>query len=106
MRWFGAGARQHVRNNDERFDVNFRTTQASIAWSGHTQGDGGFTSDAASTSKTLFGMLGQERNGVFFSDTDDDDDDDDHDDHDHDDDHDDHDHDHEDEGHHGDHDDD
>ena len=76
MRWFDAGDKQHTRDANEHFDVSFRPTKAEIAWSGQTDGGGSFTSDAASTSKSLFGMLGKEQNGVFFNNDDDDDDDD------------------------------
>jgi len=75
MKWFDAGSRRRVRNTDDQFDLLWRPTSVSIAWSGRTQGGGGFTSDAASTSTTLFGMLGRERNGIFFKGDDDDDDD-------------------------------
>jgi hypothetical protein len=43
----------------------FAITGATAKWSGKTSGFS-FTSDAASTSKVLFAIIGHERNGVFF----------------------------------------
>jgi hypothetical protein len=43
----------------------FAVTGAAAQWTGSTTGFS-FTSDPAATSKTLFAIIGHERNGVFF----------------------------------------
>jgi hypothetical protein len=43
----------------------FAVTGSTAKWSGSTT-DFSFTSDAASTSTSVFAILGHERNGVFF----------------------------------------
>jgi hypothetical protein len=43
----------------------FAVTGSTAKWSGSTT-DFAFTSDAASTSKSSFAIIGEERNGVFF----------------------------------------
>jgi hypothetical protein len=55
-----------VRDAAHGFAGEFVETDARIAWSA---GEAGlrFVSDPASTSTTIFALLGHERNGVFFA---------------------------------------
>jgi len=53
------------RDAGDGFDANVVFNVAQVQWTAH--GDTwNFVSDPASTSTSLFGEVGQERNGIFF----------------------------------------
>jgi hypothetical protein len=72
VQWSGVTRRVKVRDKKNEFAGQFVETGATIEWSSK---EAGFTfqSDAAKTSKTVYAVIGHERNGVFFPDDDDDD---------------------------------
>lgn len=65
MRWTGTGEPVSFTNATERFTGKFLFSNVSISWSARTEGFS-FKSDPASTSVSVAGIMGQERNGVFF----------------------------------------
>jgi hypothetical protein len=75
IRWSGVTRRVKVRDKKNGFAGQFVETGATIEWSSKETGFT-FQSDAAKTSKSVYAVIGHERNGVFFPDDDDDDDDD------------------------------
>jgi hypothetical protein len=75
VRWSGVTRRVKVRDEKNGFGGKFIEDTATIEWSAKESGFS-FTSDAAKTSKTVFAVIGHERNGVFFDKDGDDDDDD------------------------------
>jgi hypothetical protein len=74
VRWSGVTRRVNVRDRTNGFAGAFIENTASIEWSAREAGFA-FTSDPARTSTSVYGVIGHERNGVFFPDDDDDDDD-------------------------------
>ncbi len=65
MRWTGIGSPFHFTNTGDRFRGNFQFATVEIEWSAHTAGFS-FASDPANTTVTVAGIIGEERNGVFF----------------------------------------
>src|SRR5262245_32235169 len=64
--WTGDVTRRvHVNDAANGFAGEFAETPATITWSANENGFT-FTSNAASTSTSLFGETGHERNGIFF----------------------------------------
>ncbi len=63
--WTATGPAQPVRSDAHGFVGEFRTAQATVAWSGSTE-HARYTSDPADGSKTVFAAVGRERNGVFL----------------------------------------
>jgi hypothetical protein len=59
---------EHVKdvNQQQGYAGQFVYTQARAEWSCSTAAGFEFTSDPASTSTSLFALVGHERNGVFF----------------------------------------
>src|SRR5215471_9232119 len=67
IRWQGVKARVEVRDFDLGFAGQFIEDSATVEWSASVPSTGfSFTSDPATTSKTVFAEIGSERNGVFF----------------------------------------
>jgi hypothetical protein len=66
VEWDNPIARATLRNEAERWGGDFVETQSRVAFSARQEG---FTyqSDPASTSTTVWGVVGRERNGVFFA---------------------------------------
>ena len=67
--WHGALAASissRGESAEARFAGQYAETPATITWSASENGFT-FTSNAASTSTSLFGETGHERNGIFFS---------------------------------------
>lgn len=58
--------RTQVRDATQKFSVSVVQTSATVAWSARTADGVHYQTDPASTSKSYFADLGQERNGVFF----------------------------------------
>lgn len=65
MRWTGTGSPFDFANATDRFRGTFQFATVTIEWSARTSGFS-FVSDAAATSVTASGIIGEERNGVFF----------------------------------------
>ncbi len=66
MRWEGATRRYRAENLNDRFVGKFvDTASVTIDWSASNSDGYSFVSDPGS-SETVFGLLGQERNGRFF----------------------------------------
>ena len=67
IRWQGETARVEVRDFELGFAGQFIEDSATVEWSASVPSTGfSFTSDPATTSKTVFAEIGSERNGVFF----------------------------------------
>jgi hypothetical protein len=60
-------SRTQVRNTTQNFSASVVQTSAIVAWSARTVDGIHYQTDPASTSKSYFADLGQERNGVFFA---------------------------------------
>jgi hypothetical protein len=69
IRWHGVKQRVRIRDTSNDFAGRFIEDTATIAWSAREAGFR-FVSDPASTSTTEFALIGQERNGRFFPNTD------------------------------------
>lgn len=65
LRWSATGPPVPMRNDTHGYVGEFRESRATIAWTGST-GDSKFVSDPAATSRSLYGFIGRERNGVFL----------------------------------------
>jgi hypothetical protein len=65
MRWTGVGSPFQFTNTTDRFRGRFQFATVTIGWSAHTAGFS-FVSDPADTTVTVAGIIGEERNGVFF----------------------------------------
>jgi hypothetical protein len=76
VRWSGVTRRVKVRDQKNGYAGKFVENTATVEWSAKETGFA-FTSDPAKTSKSVFAVIGHERNGVFFDKDDEDDDDDD-----------------------------
>jgi hypothetical protein len=74
VRWSGVTRRVKFRDEKNGFSGKFIEDTATIEWSAKESGFA-FTSDPAKTSKSVFAVIGHERNGIFFDKDDDDDDD-------------------------------
>lgn len=66
VQWSATGPATPVHNGAHGFAGEFRDSRATIAWSGSTD-TSSFESAPADTSNSLYGFIGRERNGVFFS---------------------------------------
>ena len=69
VEWSGAPARIPIRKEDPvygRYVGEFMRNTAKVEWSARV-GDFEFQSSPLATSSSQFALLGQERNGVFFS---------------------------------------
>ena len=65
-RWKATKPLAQVRDATNGFVGDFMNSQATIVWS-MNEANFSFVSDGAETSKTVSGVIGQERNGKFFS---------------------------------------
>lgn len=65
IEWIGVNRRVRVRDTKIGFAGEFVENTANIAWSA-TEAGFTFVSDPASTSTSLFAVIGHEMNGVFF----------------------------------------
>jgi hypothetical protein len=65
VRWHDIQSRRNRNEPDFGFAGEFVVTGASIEWSARQTGFS-FQSDPASTSSTVYAIVGHERNGVFF----------------------------------------
>jgi hypothetical protein len=67
VRWQGTAAPTHIRDETNHFVGDFIDSTATIVWSAVQRSRHfAFSSDEAGTT-TISGVIGQERNGVFFS---------------------------------------
>lgn len=70
IRWSGpVTERRSIRDATQGFAGDFVSSSAKMSWSAHSSSFK-FESDAASTSTSVIAVLGNERNGVFFSEDD------------------------------------
>jgi hypothetical protein len=65
VRWDGALATAHIRNDSQRFRGYFLQTETTIKWTSRQTGFT-FESEAPDPSRNLISVLGYERNGAFF----------------------------------------
>lgn len=63
--WTATGPAAPVRSDAHGCAGEFRTARATVAWSGRTEGSR-YESDPPGRSKTVFAVVGRERNGVFL----------------------------------------
>ena len=67
VQWSNVLDRQHIRNADMGFEGDFLKTDSTIEWRSTNPATGfQFTSEPANPSRTLYAVIGHERNGVFF----------------------------------------
>ncbi len=66
VEWSGLVDTAEIRNATQEFEGSFLQTGATIRWSSEEHGFR-FESEEPDPSRTLFAVLGQERNGVFFT---------------------------------------
>ncbi len=66
MRWVGTSSPIEFTNAAQGFTGTFTLSTVTIEWSARTTGFQ-FVSDPADTSVTVAGIMGEERNGVFFA---------------------------------------
>jgi hypothetical protein len=64
VRWSATGPAKPVRNDAHGFVGDFRESRTTLAWSASTD-TSRFVSAAADTSRSPYGFIGRERNGVF-----------------------------------------
>jgi hypothetical protein len=65
VRWHDIHSRYNENSSEFGLAGEFVVTDASIVWSSEQDGFA-FQSDPASASKTVYAIVGHERNGVFF----------------------------------------
>jgi hypothetical protein len=65
MRWRGTGSPFDFTSSGDRFTGRFQFATVTIKWSARTR-DFRFMADPAGTTVTQDGIIGEERNGVFF----------------------------------------
>jgi hypothetical protein len=65
VRWSATGPPISMRNDAHGFVGEFRESGTTLAWSANTD-TSKFVSDPAETSKSIYGFIGRERNGVFL----------------------------------------
>jgi hypothetical protein len=66
LEWSGVTAQAVIANAKQGFAGDFFLTGATLSWSASNANGFSFASDPASTSNSVFAMLGHERNGRFF----------------------------------------
>ena len=66
IEWTRSQDKQRLHQPTEQWDANVVFNTATVAWEASTA-TATYVSDAAATSMSLFGEVGHERNGVFFS---------------------------------------
>jgi hypothetical protein len=66
VNWTATGPLEPVRHQDHGFVGEFREAQVTVSWSGSTASSS-YTSEPRATSQSIFGFIGRERNGVFFT---------------------------------------
>jgi hypothetical protein len=69
LSWAGEGTGLTI-DDGSRFHFEGRKTTATAAWSAHEKGFRFHSDPSASTQHTNFALVGEERNGVFFSEDD------------------------------------
>lgn len=68
VRWRGKGAPVHIRDTTNHFVGEYIDSTATIVWSAEQRSTHfAFRSDDADTTTTISGVIGRERNGVFFT---------------------------------------
>lgn len=68
VRWHGKSAPTHIRDTTNHFVGQFIDSTATIVWSAVQRSTHfAFTSDQATPTTTVSGVIGRERNGVFFT---------------------------------------
>ena len=65
VRWSATGPPISMRNDAHGFVGEFRESDTTLAWSANTA-TSKFVSAPAATSKSIYGFIGRERNGVFL----------------------------------------
>ena len=68
LRWAGDGS--PLTADDGKFHFEGQKTTATIAWSAHEKGFTFHSDPSPSTQHTNFAQVGEERNGVFYSEDD------------------------------------
>ena len=63
--WTATGPAAPVHSAAHGFAGEFRPAQATVAWSGRTEGQR-YQSNPSEGSKTVFATVGRERNGIFL----------------------------------------
>ncbi|MGH8993291.1 MAG: hypothetical protein ACRDYV_07235 [Acidimicrobiia bacterium] len=63
--WTASGPAEPVHSEAHGFAGEFRDAQATVAWSGRTE-QSRYQSDPPEGSRTVFAVVGRERNGVFL----------------------------------------
>ena len=63
--WTATGPAESVRSAAHGFAGEFRDARATVAWSGRTDGVH-YQSDPPESTKTVFAVVGRERNGAFL----------------------------------------
>ena len=66
VEWSGIVAMAQIENTTQQFKGSFLGTGATINWSAQEEGFA-FQSEAPNPSRNLVSVLGQEKNGVFFT---------------------------------------
>jgi hypothetical protein len=67
VEWSGILEQQHIRNEDMNFEGDFMHTGSTIQWSARDLSSGfEFFSEGPNPARAFYGVIGQERNGVFF----------------------------------------
>jgi len=67
VEWSNSLDTQHIRNEAMNFEGDFLKTDCTIEWSSSNPATGfAFTSESANPNRTLYAVIGHERNGVFF----------------------------------------
>ena len=66
LSWAGEGTGLTI-DDGSRFHFEGRKTTATAAWSAHEKGFRFHSDPSASTQHTTFALVGEERNGVFYS---------------------------------------
>jgi hypothetical protein len=67
VEWSDILEQQHIRNEDMNFEGDFLHTGSTIQWSARDLSSGfEFVSEAPNPARAFYGVIGRERNGVFF----------------------------------------
>jgi len=67
VEWSNILDSQHIRNEAMNFEGDFLKTDCTIEWTSSDPATGfAFTSESANPNRTLYAVIGHERNGEFF----------------------------------------
>lgn len=65
VHWSGHNTTQHIHDAKQQFRGTYSLGKVTVEWKAEEAGLT-YETDPASTSETVFALLGRERNGVFF----------------------------------------